>query len=399
MELPAGTPSAQTSHDGKPIGIVSAPAYGFQYLEKSHLAENVASPAVSLTEADGSFLLENQFLRVRVSADGTIGSIFDKRANREVVEKGKAANKFVLYDDIPLFWDAWDVEIYSLEKMYTTGKGKVRAVEHGPLRASVEVVYENLTKNSSLTQVISLTSISPRIDFDTVVDWHEAHKFLKVEFPTTIRSPVATYEIQFGHLQRPTHFNTSWDMARFEVCGHKWADLSEHGFGLALLNDCKYGYATHNNVMRLSLLRAPKAPDDECDMGKHTLRYSLLPHLGSPQESGVIEQGYALNVPLRVLPLQGGFPHSGMSIFSTTHPAAIVETVKKAEDEDNALVVRVYESFGGTAAFNIRSALPVKSIHSCNGLEEDVAALSWKEGKSEEIVLTPFKLASFKIRF
>jgi len=337
-------------------------------------------------------------VRVSVTSDGSIDSLFDKRAHREVVEKGKRANKFVLYDDIPLFWDAWDIEIYSLEKMYQLGKGKVRILENGPLRASVEVTYANLTKTSSLTQVISLTSVSARIDFDTNVDWHEAHKFLKVEFPTTIRSPVATYEIQFGHIQRPTHFNTSWDMARFEVCGHKWGDLSEHGFGLSLLNDCKYGYAAHLNVLRLSLLRSPKAPDDQCDLGKQTFRYSLLPHLGSVQDGGVIAQGYSLNVPLRVVPVGQGVPFSGKSIISTSHPAVVLETIKKAEDSD-AWVVRVYEAYGGTAHFSFKSVLPVKSITSCNGLEADIGKLKWVDGLSEEIVLTPFKVASFKIQF
>eukprot|EP00026_Physarum_polycephalum_P001500 Phypoly_transcript_01502.p1 GENE.Phypoly_transcript_01502~~Phypoly_transcript_01502.p1 ORF type:complete len:1033 (+),score=184.98 Phypoly_transcript_01502:1-3099(+) len=397
VDLPAGVTSPQVSHSGKPLGIVHAPAYGSAQLSATDIAAGPAHAATLRDGPAGSFLLENQFVRVSVTSDGTIDSIFDKRAQREVVEKGKRANKFVLYDDIPLFWDAWDIEIYSLEKMYQLGKGKVKALENGPLRVSVEVTYADLTKVSTLTQVISLTAVSPRIDFDTTVDWHEAHKFLKVEFPTTIRSPVATYEIQFGHIQRPTHFNTSWDMARFEVCGHKWGDLSEHGFGLTLLNDSKYGYATHLNVMRLSLLRAPKAPDDQCDMGKQTFRYSLLPHAGTLQDAGVIAQGYAVNAPLHVVPSQA-LPFSGQSIFSTTHPAVVIETIKKAEDTD-AWIVRVYESFGGTAHFSLKSVLPVKSISSCNGLEADIAQLAWREGLSEAIVLTPFKVASFKIHF
>jgi alpha-mannosidase len=140
--------------------------------------------------------------------------------------------------------------------------------------------------------------MSKRIDFDTSVDWNENRKFLKVEFAFDLSSDFCTYETPFGWVQRPTHFNTSWDLARFEVCGHKFADLSEYGYGCALFNDSKYGYAVHKNVMRLSLLRAPKAPDEHCDIGIHYFRYSILPHKGTFAESNVVQEALKFNVPL-----------------------------------------------------------------------------------------------------
>eukprot|EP01111_Echinosteliopsis_oligospora_P011163 TRINITY_DN3615_c0_g1_i1.p1 TRINITY_DN3615_c0_g1~~TRINITY_DN3615_c0_g1_i1.p1 ORF type:complete len:1063 (+),score=284.46 TRINITY_DN3615_c0_g1_i1:57-3191(+) len=381
------------------LGIVRVPPYSFTILPSSSFITPAPHVKVTEDQATGAVVLENQYVRLTIDAEGHITSLFCNKTHRDAISSGLKANKFIIYDDVPLFWDAWDVEVYSLEKAYTTGKAKVKVVENGPLRVSVEVRYENLTKNSSLSQIISLTAVSPRVDFDTTVNWNEAHKFLKVEFPTSIRSPVATYDIQFGHIQRPTHFNTSWDMARFEVCAHKWADLSEHGFGLALLNDCKYGYATHNNIMRLSLLRSPKAPDDQCDMGVHTFRYSLLVHEGSVQRDGVIKHGYEVNTPLRVVPVgaNASAPFSGQSIFSVDNPAVVIETIKKAEESDD-IIIRVYESYGGTASFTIRSPLLFKGLVVCNGLEEDTKQqVGWADGSSSKLILTPFKVGTYKL--
>uniref|UniRef100_A0AAQ6A5A0 alpha-mannosidase n=1 Tax=Amphiprion ocellaris TaxID=80972 RepID=A0AAQ6A5A0_AMPOC len=181
------------------------------------------------------------------------------------------------------------------------------------------------------------------------VQWAESHKFLKVEFPVRVRSPNATYEIQFGHLQRPTHRNTSWDWARFEVWGHKWADLSEHNFGVALLNDCKYGYSIHQNTMTLSLLRAPKAPDATADMGTHHFSYAIMPHTGSFQDASVIQSAYNLNFPLRLI--QCSPDTVPWSAFSVSTESVILETIKQAEGGKGTLVVRLYESHGSTFLF------------------------------------------------
>uniref|UniRef100_A0A5G2QAJ3 alpha-mannosidase n=1 Tax=Sus scrofa TaxID=9823 RepID=A0A5G2QAJ3_PIG len=203
------------------------------------------------------------------------------------------------------------------------------------------------------------------------VHWHEAHKFLKVEFPARVRSPQATYEVQFGHLQRPTHYNTSWDWARFEVWAHRWIDLSEHGFGLALLNDCKYGASVRGNVLSLSLLRAPKSPDATADMGRHEFTYALMPHKGSFQDAGVIPAAYSLNFPLLALPAPGPAPAAAWSAFSLSSPAVVLETVKQAEasPQGRTLVLRLYEAHGSHVDCWLHTSLPVQEAVLCDLLE------------------------------
>jgi alpha-mannosidase len=266
--------------------------------------------------------------------------------------------------------------------------------ENGPLRASVEF-ETRISPGSYLKQTVSLTCVSPRLDFDTWVDWHEKQVFLKVEFPIQVRAELATYEIQFGHVQRPTHYNTSYDLARFEVCAHRWADFSEHGYGVALLNDCKYGYSAYQNVMRLSLLRGSfSQPDPTSDQGQHRFRYALLPHSGSLQEAGVIAEGYRFNVPLllaRSTRAQAG------PFFEVDQPAVVIDTVKKAEDS-RELILRLYESFGGRWPVRLKSSLPVISAVRCNLLEEEVSErLEWPED-GLEMDLQPFELLTIKLR-
>jgi alpha-mannosidase len=389
VELPEGMPSGQTAANGKPLGMVSAPAMGYA------IAAPVTRPAapVRLTESADHITLENEFVCATFKRDGHLASLFDKRAQRECVAPGAVANHFVLFDDHPARWEAWDVDIFHLEKRYeVSGARSVRVTETGPLRAAVEFEYA-LSPASTLQQTASLTALSPRLDFDTEVEWHEKLKFLKVEFPLDIRAQNATYEIQFGHLSRPTHFNTSWDMARFEVCGHKWADLSEPDYGVALLNNCKYGYGTQGNVMRLSLLRSPQSPDPAADMGHHTFSYALLPHVGTLQQAGVVQEGYRFNVPLllRATKAQPG----EVSFFNVSLPSVIIDTVKQAQDS-HAIIVRLYEAHGTHGTARLSSSLPVQSATRCNLLEEEDAPLDWAEG-GVTLKFTPFQIITVKL--
>jgi len=294
-----------------------------------------------------------------------------------------------------MYWDAWDVDVYHLEKRRDVNEGSVRVLERGPLRASLEISVK-ISGLSNLRQIVSLGALSPRLDFSCEVDWHETHKFLKVEFPLNIRSLTATYEIQYGHIQRPTHWNTSWDVARFEVCAHKWGDLSENDFGVSLLNDCKYGYATHGNVMRLSLLRSPKNPDPECDMGHHKFRYALLPHQGTFQQANIIRESFNFNVPLIVT---NNLPSSApCSFFEVDRNSVIIEAVKKAEDGSD-VIIRIYESFGGRCSFRLKSYLPFKSVRFCNMLEEEKkesGQVEWKDG-GVTIAIKPFEVITLAL--
>lgn len=391
VELPENAGSVQTSADGKPLGIASAPAYGYTVFAP----QAGSGQQVRVTEDGESVILENAFVRAIFQRSGVLTSLFHKQTRRESIEPGQSGNQFVLFDDQPNNWDAWDVDVFHLEKRFDQpGAISCKVIEPGPLRASIAFEY-HIGSHSNLKQVVSLTSLSPRLDFANEIEWHERHKFLKVEFPVNVRAANATYEIQFGHLQRPTHFNTSWDMARFEVVAHKWADLSDSDFGVALLNDSKYGHAAHGNVLRLSLLRAPTAPDPEADQGNHTFRYALLPHAGAPQNAGVIEEGYAFNVPLQIFSTAAA--PASQSYFSVSNPAVIIDTVKKAEDTDD-LIVRLYESHGTRGSAQLRSTLPFRRFGRCNLLEdetEDTKAAWNPEGI--EFSFKPFEIITFKL--
>lgn len=388
VELPPNVPGQQRAADGTPLGVLDVPPMGYAIGEPVRIAAQV-----TCAETDDTFVLENEYVRATFRTDGSLTGLYDRRRRRECIQPEQRANRFVLFDDNPNIYDAWDVDIFHLEKLHATrGAQRARLVERGPLRAAVEFEYE-LTPHCAIKQTVSLTALSPRLDFANAVEWHESHKFLKVEFPLNLRSQQAAYEIQFGHVLRPTHFNTSWDVARFEVYAHKWADLSEPDYGVALLNDCKYGCSVRGNVMRLSLLRAPKSPDPQADQGHHVFRYALLPHAGTLQAAGVVAEAYRFNVPLIVRSTRRA-PEQ-VSFFQLSTPAVVIDTVKKAEDS-NALIVRLYEAYGTRGTVRLSSPLPVRAVSRCNLLEEDDASLEWSEG-GVTFDYAPFQLITLKL--
>ena len=299
----------------------------------------------------------------------------------------------MLYEDIPNAWDAWDVDVYHLEKrLPLAGAISATVVESGPLRVAVAFDYV-LSPQSTLRQVISLDARAQRLEFACEVDWHETQKFLKVEFPLALRSAYATYEIQFGHVQRPTHFNTTYDLARFEVPAHKWADLSEPDFGVALLNDCKYGYAAHGNVLRLSLLRAPTHPDPAADRGAHKFSYAVYPHAGGPQAAGVTEEALCFNAPLLLAPAGASAAH--VSFFAVDKPALIIDTIKQAEDS-NAVILRLYEARGTRGTARLTTPIPFTSARLANLLEDEMGDLVFSEG-GVDLAYRPFEIITVKL--
>jgi alpha-mannosidase len=395
VELPVDIPTSQKAAGGKSLAVISAPGLGYTILTHRQLNNGASLEPTRVSETTDTLVLENGYIQAVFQRDGRLISLVDKSIQREAIEPGKAANNFVLFDDEPLGNDAWDVDIFHLEKRYEVGAAKSsRIIEVGPLRAAIEFEY-TLGNHSQLKQVVSLTCVSARLDFATEVDWHEHRRFLKVEFPLNIHSDYATYEIQFGHIRRSTHFNTSFDLARFEVWAHRWADLSEPGFGVALLNDCKYGYSTQKNVMRLSLLRSVSYPPDPvADMGQQQFRYALLPHSRSFYEAGVIEEGFRFNVPLLVSTSDHGSAEA--TFFSVDRPAVVIDTVKKAEDS-NALIVRIYEAHGSRGPVRFSSPLPVTAVSRCNLSEEDEIPMTWSDG-GVNLEILPFQIVTLKLQ-
>ncbi|KAI0219134.1 Glycoside hydrolase, 38 vacuolar alpha mannosidase [Massospora cicadina] len=383
-------PSSQVSKDGR-VGYVVA------------REETCPSTAVSSVEHDannGKFILSNPYLRVVVNAMGQIISLIDRRVGRELVAAGERINQFVMHEDIPLYWDAWDVEVYHLEK-YQLCNGKVSVQDTGPMVSSLVCEYE-LSPTSKLRQLIRLTAVSEVVEFENEVDWDENRRFLKVQFPVAIHSDFATYETQFGAIRRPTHYNTSWDLAKFEVCSHKFADLSEAGYGFAVLNDSKYGFATCGNHMRLSLIRAPKSPDDRADIGTHRFRYGVYPHPGSFQDSEVVRRAHEFNSPMRhrLAPPPDAIPHH------LAHPdpilgwgglaSVVLDTLKVSEDDPSALILRLYESVGARGCGHLTLRLPVAKAFYSNVMEDEVSPLA-AHAESFRLNFLPFQIVTLKL--
>ncbi|HEX2998462.1 MAG TPA: glycoside hydrolase family 38 C-terminal domain-containing protein, partial [Anaerolineales bacterium] len=272
-------------------------------------------------------------------------------------------------------------------------------VEDGELRKTIEIKRRIL--NSSYTQRVSLSHNSPRLDFDTHIDWNERHIMLKVAFPVDVLAPQATYEIQWGNVQRPTHRNTSWDWARFETCAQKWVDLSEGNYGVSLLNDCKYGHDIHDNVMRITLLRSPTMPDPTADFGEHQFKYSLYPHAGSWNEE-TQREAYLLNDPVIVYKSKVKSRKSGellstlRSLLSVSHPNVIIETVKRAEDGDG-IIVRLYESQRKRGQVQLKTSFAVQAAWQTNLLEENEASLQ-VGNNSIELDLKPYQIMTLRLK-
>lgn len=324
--------------------------------------------------------LENENWSVRFDSNGHITSIKSLDDNPvEFVAEGRLANVFQLLDDRPLFWSAWDVDPYAMETARDLLKAdRFELVEQGPVRAAVEV--ERSFGKSRIRQRISLGP-TPGIRFDTEIDWHEEDKMLKVAFPAAVNSARATYEIQYGHVERPTHQNTSWDAARFEVCQQKWFDLSETGYGLSVLNNGKYGCDVVDNVMRLTLLRSPKAPDPTADMGLHRFTYVLYPHFGPVQHGDTVAAAYALNAPLRTawFDPSGGEQGQIKPLISVDSRSLVVESVKKAEDS-GLVVVRLYECHNSRGSADLSSALNIRRAWRADMNEDPRQELDVDEG-------------------
>ena len=377
---------------------IEVPPCGYTVIENyPPLCLEVNKP-VRLIKNRGQVVLENDLLRICFNSKGHVTSVYDLSVSREVLAKGALGNVFQIHRDLPLTSDAWDVDVFYKETHEDIdGLVAMELCDEGPLRSAVRIVRQ--FGKSRIEQRVVLCANSARIDFVTKVDWQEDQKILKVAFPVNVLSTRATYEIQYGHLDRPTHDNTSWDVARFEVCAQKWADLSESGYGVALLNDCKYGYDIRANIIRLSLLRATISPDPKADRGPHEFTYSVLPHVGTFQDAGVIEQAYALNSPLLVrpaVPRVGKLPPTH-SFFRTDREGVIIESVKVAED-GRGLILRLYEAHGARGMFQLSTTLPVRKVEQTDILECPIETVKLT-GKSIRINLTPFEIITYRFTF
>ncbi len=348
--------------------------------------------------------IENKFFKIIFDGNGEICSLVDKRVGREVIDSSSycKGNSLITFEDRPMKYEAWDIDIYYSDKPYPiTNVDSITVIESGPIRAGIEIIRILRDGNESvIRQRVLIYADFPRIDFETEVDWKESKTLLKAAFPVTVNSLRATYDIQFGSIERPTHWNTSWDWARFEVCGQKWADLSEGDYGISLLSDSKYGWDIRDNVMRLTLLRSPNHPDATADIGIHHFTYSLYPHSGDWRAAKTVQRAYELNVPLKFgasdannAPLV-----PSLSLVSVNLPNLIIETVKKAEDE-NAMIIRLYEAYNQRGEAILSFTSKVISAESVNLMESvpdgpnPVIA-----GNDLTFTFNPFEIKTFKVK-
>jgi len=407
--LPADTRDlvTQSLADGSIAVPISVPALSVLPFADS-LATTDPRP-VRVIDSDGATVIDNGTLRVEIDGDGLLASVVV--AGREIVVPGQRANLLQLHPDFPAEYDAWDLDAsYRRQVTNLTAASSVEVVDTGPLVARVRV--DRSFRSSQVTQTYELRAGARRLDVHTVIDWHERDHVLKAAFPLDLQTDHLTREIQLGHVRSAIHTNTSWDAARFEVCAHRWVDASEPGFGVALLNDAKYGHdATRTRsaddrpttTMRLTLLKGAQYPDPNADEGRHDFAYALMPHAGDLRDAGVIEEGYRLNMPLRIVGTGSSPPGAPKPpAVRSGHAGVIVETVKPADDDSGDLVVRLYEAWGARSPLRVQLATAPSSVTVVDLLEEEsdsipTVALTL-DGATVTGELRPFQIVTLRIR-
>jgi alpha-mannosidase len=384
---PTGQVLPSQVENGQLVVHVTVPPYSFQTLTR------IAASSQHSQELPG-LILENELVRYEFGADGTLLRCVDKELDAEIVSPEQPGNVLTLYEDRPNDWDAWDVDAsYRDTPLETARATAVRPLPTGGVRQGLHFSYR--IGQSSITQTVRLGRLSKRLDFETMVDWKEKHRMLRVAFPVTVRADQASFDIQYGFLKRNTHSNTSWEQAKFEVVGHRYADLSDNDHGVALLNDCKYGHKVDNGLLDLNLLRSPNYPDPDADQGEHRFVYSLLPHTGDLVHSNVMAEAARLN---QGLPIFDGLraTHDVVPVRLTGDGLSL-EVIKKAEKED-CLIIRIVEMHGRHSRGTLVVTMP-------GALLEDTDLLEWSTGVSVSgdepvpLTLTPFEIRTYKLRF
>ena len=350
-------------------------------------------PPVPFTWQDSR--LTTPFYILEWNNAGQLSRIFDLREDREVLAPGECGNMLQVFEDKPKMYDAWDIDLYYQEKMQVIRDLRsTRLLECGPLAAVLEFTWSYM--DSTIIQKVKVYAGSARIDFETVADWHEQHQLLKAAFPVAVRATEATYDIQFGNVKRPTHWNTSWDYARFESVGHQWADLSERGYGVSLLNDCKYGYDIKDHTLRLSLIKSATSPDRLADQGEHRFTYALLPHKGDWSAARTVQEAWALNNPLRAA--AGAYAAgSGRSLITCDAPNIAIDAVKMAED-GSGCIVRLHEYTGTRCSVKLSSDYSAVSWQACDLMERPLE-LEAVSGPSVKLDFKPYEINTVLIAF
>lgn len=372
--------------DGKTVELTDIIApFGFKVVNNFSDTPNVTLNGLTA---------ENKFYKMTLDSAGRIVELYDKTASRQVLKEGEWGNEFQVFEDIPRVYENWELTDYYKEKKWVLDESaQITPITDGS-RAGFKVVKKYL--DSTICQNIWLYSDSSRIDFETDIDWHEHHQVLKVAFPVDVHTNTAIYETQFGYIERPTHANTSWDAAKFEVCAHKWMTVAEDNYGVAMLNDCKYGFNTEGSTMKLTVLKCSQYPNAEADQGAHKLTYSIMAYKGDFRNAGVINEAYALNQPFEVKTVgaNNGEFDDNFSLVSCDKSNVIVETVKKAEADDG-MIVRLYDAFNRRTRATVTVANGFKEAYLCDLMENELEKLEF-DGSSVTIKVNNFEIVTLK---
>jgi alpha-mannosidase len=354
------------------------------------LADKVAEVPFQLT---GS-VLETPFYQITINEHGLFTSIYDKENVREVLKDGQYGNLLRMYEDKPIYYDNWDIDIYYTEKYWdATDVIRMEWTEIGAVRTTL--LIERKFSNSVIKQEIYFYADSRRIEFNTYVDWKEHQHLLKVHFPVNIHSDEAAFDIQFGNVTRKVHSNTSWDKARFESCGQKWIDLSEGHYGVSLLNDCKYGHSIKDGNMAITLIKSGIEPNPDTDQEEHFFTYALYPHAEGWRDAGTVKEAYKLNQP--AIAAQGGKPGTEKSFAAVDKANIILETIKLAED-GKGIILRLYECENAltNAALILGRDVSAASVEECNLIEEKVCDVPVTDN-SFKFSIKPYEIKTYRV--
>lgn len=383
--------TAQKGKTAAYVEVTDVPAMGMKVIFFENRAKAVpAEEKFSFEEVcAGQRKMETPFYQISLNQYGQITKLYDKTYGRSVIPEGERANVLQVFEDKPLDYDAWDIDIFYQEKMREiTNLTAFEVAEMGPLFMKIHMEWDfarpqdmaagdgRLGAGSCIRQDMILYSSDRRIDFRTEVDFHEQHKLLKAAFPVDIRSTFGTYDVQYGNVRRPNHWNTSWDQAKFETVAHRWADLSERNYGVSILNDCKYGHDIKDNVLRISLLRAATHPDYLQDQGKHIFTYALLPHKGDFVEGNVVKEAFALNEPMQIMAGACSLPYE--SFLSFDNGQVELDAVKKSED-GRYIVIRFHEFAGAGQKVAVKPGFTYKAWAECDLRERPLTAFTQDE--------------------
>ena len=375
------TTSGYVKYNDDVIYAENVPAFGWRVINEQKIENEIKI---------NDKVIENGYYIIVFDDDMNIISLYDKTYKREVIAENGKGNELCVFEDYPKYFDNWEITNYYKQKRKTVNN--VISVEKisGNGYGGFKIVRQYM--NSTITQNVVVYDKSRRIDFENKIDWHEEHVLLKTVFPVSVHSNKANYEIQFGYVERPNHENTSWDAAKFEVCAHKWGDISEEGYGVSVLNNCKYGYSALGNEITLTLIKCGTYPNEEADKGMHEFTYSLYPHGDDFKHGGTINEAYLLNRPMSALKaVGGGTLPSTFSLVSCENENIVIETIKQSEQKDG-IIIRMYDAWNKKSDVMLNLGFSAKSIWMCDMLENKIKEIG--SGESINVNVSNFEIVT-----